>query len=112
MHCSEWAGPTRLPPWRLFWCQPTPRSSAGRPSPSTAATPPAATTGGCNSSDFQPEDVTLMPDKTTLQMAWQDRQYFVDLHAALSAEQWEHPSLCELWRVRAVVAHVVSYEEL
>jgi uncharacterized protein (TIGR03083 family) len=53
-----------------------------------------------------------MPDKTTMQLACEERQDFVDLLDGLSAEQWEQPSLCELWRVRDVVAHVVSYEEL
>lgn len=28
----------------------------------------------------------------------------------LSSEQWDAPSLCSAWRVRDVVAHVVSYE--
>ena len=27
-------------------------------------------------------------------------------------QQWEQPSLCERWRVRDVVAHVLSYDEL
>jgi uncharacterized protein (TIGR03083 family) len=53
-----------------------------------------------------------MPDKTTMQFACEERQDFADLLDGLSAEQWEQPSLCELWRVRDVVAHVVSYEEL
>jgi uncharacterized protein (TIGR03083 family) len=53
-----------------------------------------------------------MPGKTTMQMACEERQDFVDFLDGLSAEQWEQPSLCELWRVRDVVAHVVSYEEL
>jgi uncharacterized protein (TIGR03083 family) len=53
-----------------------------------------------------------MSDKTTMQMACEERQDFVDFLDGLSAGQWEHPSLCELWRVRDVVAHVVSYEEL
>jgi uncharacterized protein (TIGR03083 family) len=53
-----------------------------------------------------------VPDKATMQLACEERRDFVDLLDGLSAEQWEQPSLCELWRVRDVVAHVVSYEEL
>jgi uncharacterized protein (TIGR03083 family) len=53
-----------------------------------------------------------VPDKTTMQLACEERRDFVDFLDGLSAEQWEQPSLCELWRVRDVVAHVVSYEEL
>ncbi len=53
-----------------------------------------------------------MQDKTTMQLACEERQDFVDFLDGLSAEQWEQPSLCELWRVHDVVAHVVSYEEL
>lgn len=30
----------------------------------------------------------------------------------LTPEQWEAPSLCEEWRVRDVVAHIISYEDL
>jgi uncharacterized protein (TIGR03083 family) len=53
-----------------------------------------------------------MSDTSTMQLACEERQDFVDFLDGLSAEQWEQPSLCELWRVRDVVAHVVSYEEL
>ena len=35
-----------------------------------------------------------------------------DLLASLTSQQWEAPSLCERWRVRDVVAHVVSYDGL
>jgi uncharacterized protein (TIGR03083 family) len=31
---------------------------------------------------------------------------------SLSPEQWEAPTLCSEWRVRDVVAHVLSYDEL
>jgi uncharacterized protein (TIGR03083 family) len=34
------------------------------------------------------------------------------LLSALTPEQWDRPSLCTRWRVRDVVAHVISYEEL
>lgn len=34
-----------------------------------------------------------------------------DFLASLRLEQWDHPSLCVGWRIREVVAHVVSYEE-
>ena len=47
-----------------------------------------------------------------MQLACEERQDFVDFLDGLSPEQWEQPSLCELWRVRDVVAHVISYEEL
>jgi uncharacterized protein (TIGR03083 family) len=47
-----------------------------------------------------------------MQMACGERRDFADFLDGLSAQQWEQPSLCELWRVRDVVAHVVSYEEL
>jgi uncharacterized protein (TIGR03083 family) len=47
-----------------------------------------------------------------MRMACEERQDFADLLAGLSPDQWEQPSLCERWRVRDVVAHVLSYEEL
>jgi len=48
----------------------------------------------------------------TMQMACEERAEFADLLVGLSPEQWDRPSLCELWRVRDVVAHVISYDEL
>jgi uncharacterized protein (TIGR03083 family) len=32
--------------------------------------------------------------------------------ATLTAQQWEAPTLCARWRVRDVVAHVISYDNL
>jgi Mycothiol maleylpyruvate isomerase N-terminal domain len=32
--------------------------------------------------------------------------------ATLTPERWGSPSLCDSWRVRDVVAHVFSYEDL
>lgn len=45
-------------------------------------------------------------------LAEQERRDLADLTATLTSEQWDAPSLCEGWRVRDVVAHVVSYEGL
>jgi uncharacterized protein (TIGR03083 family) len=53
-----------------------------------------------------------MQDISTMQMACEEREDFAEFLDGLSPEQWEQPSLCELWRVRDVVAHVISYEEL
>lgn len=47
-----------------------------------------------------------------MRLACQEREDFADLLAGLSPEQWDHPSLCEGWRVHNVVAHVLSYDEL
>ena len=48
----------------------------------------------------------------TLEMARAERRDFADFCAALSPADWDAPSLCAGWRVRDVVAHVVSYEGL
>jgi uncharacterized protein (TIGR03083 family) len=32
--------------------------------------------------------------------------------ATLSPQQWQAPTLCAGWRVRDVVTHVISYDEL
>ncbi|BBZ14259.1 maleylpyruvate isomerase family mycothiol-dependent enzyme [Mycobacterium branderi] len=48
----------------------------------------------------------------TMRLACAEREDFANLLAGLSPPQWEHPSLCERWRVRDVVAHVLSYDEL
>src|SRR5581483_302041 len=50
--------------------------------------------------------------KSTMQFACDEREDFYDLLAGLTPEQWEQPSLCEKWRVRDVVAHVLSYDDL
>jgi len=38
-----------------------------------------------------------------------ERYQFADLLHGLTKEQWEAPSLCGGWRVREVVAHVITY---
>jgi uncharacterized protein (TIGR03083 family) len=54
----------------------------------------------------------MIQDSDTMQMACEERADFADLLAGLSPQQWEQPSLCERWRVKDVVAHVLSYDEL
>lgn len=44
-------------------------------------------------------------------MARDERAEMADFLASLQPEQWDHPTLCTRWRVRDVVAHVISYEE-
>lgn len=48
----------------------------------------------------------------TMRMARAERAELADLLDELSPEQWDAPTLCAGWRVRDVVAHVFSYEEL
>lgn len=45
-------------------------------------------------------------------LARAEREEFADFLETLSPEQWEAQSLCAGWRVRDVVAHVISYDEL
>lgn len=45
-------------------------------------------------------------------LAEQERRDLADLTDTFTPEQWDAPSLCAGWRVRDVVAHVVSYEGL
>ena len=42
--------------------------------------------------------------------AEQERRDLAELLSTLSPEQWDAPTLCAQWRVRDVVAHIVSYE--
>lgn len=44
-------------------------------------------------------------------MARQERTELADFLESLEPRQWEKPSLCSGWRVRDVVAHIISYEE-
>lgn len=45
-------------------------------------------------------------------LARDERTDFAAFLATLSPPQWEAPTLCAGWRVRDVVAHVISYDEL
>ena len=47
---------------------------------------------------------------TTTSLARDERRDLADFLETLTPQQWESPSLCQGWRVRDVVAHVVSYE--
>jgi uncharacterized protein (TIGR03083 family) len=45
-------------------------------------------------------------------LARDERADFAAFLATLSPQQWQAPTLCARWRVRDVVAHVISYDEL
>ena len=45
-----------------------------------------------------------------LEMATAERTDLADFLATLTPGQWEAPSLCAGWRVRDVVAHVMSFD--
>jgi uncharacterized protein (TIGR03083 family) len=45
-------------------------------------------------------------------LARDERADLADLLATLSPSQWRSPTLCDQWRVRDVVAHMISYDEL
>jgi uncharacterized protein (TIGR03083 family) len=49
---------------------------------------------------------------TAFDLARAEREEFAAFLERLSPEQWQAPTLCEGWRVRDVVAHVISYDEL
>jgi uncharacterized protein (TIGR03083 family) len=44
-------------------------------------------------------------------MARDERAEMAEFLESLRPEQWDQPSLCRGWRIRDVVAHVISYEE-
>jgi uncharacterized protein (TIGR03083 family) len=48
----------------------------------------------------------------TMDLARQERTDLAEFLATLTPQQWDAPTLCEKWRVRDVVAHVYSYEDL
>ncbi len=47
-----------------------------------------------------------------MSLAHDERAELADLLTTLTPAQWDAPSLCAGWRVRDVVAHMFSYEEL
>jgi uncharacterized protein (TIGR03083 family) len=48
----------------------------------------------------------------TMQMARREREEFASLLETLTPPQWENPTLCEKWRVKDVVAHVIGYDPM
>ena len=53
-----------------------------------------------------------MTSADTMQMARAEREEFAVLLEGLTPQQWDSPTLCEQWRVRDVVAHVIGYDPL
>jgi uncharacterized protein (TIGR03083 family) len=49
---------------------------------------------------------------STMEMARAEREEFAELLEGLTPEQWDSRTLCEKWRVRDVVAHVIGYDPL
>ncbi len=47
-----------------------------------------------------------------LEMTTAERTDLAEFLATLTPDQWETPSLCEGWRVRDVVAHVMSFDDV
>ena len=47
-----------------------------------------------------------------MRLAQDERSDLADLLAGLAPEQWNGPTLCTKWRVRDVVAHLISYDDL
>lgn len=47
-----------------------------------------------------------------MRLAREERAELAAFLMTLTPEQWEMPSLCARWRVRDVVAHMLSYEDL
>ncbi|MGH3766414.1 MAG: maleylpyruvate isomerase family mycothiol-dependent enzyme [Pseudonocardiaceae bacterium] len=47
-----------------------------------------------------------------MSLAHEERADLAELLATLTPTQWNGPSLCTQWRIRDVVAHMFSYEEL
>jgi uncharacterized protein (TIGR03083 family) len=45
-------------------------------------------------------------------LARAEREEFADLLDSLTPQQWDAATLCAGWRVREVVAHMISYDEL
>jgi uncharacterized protein (TIGR03083 family) len=53
-----------------------------------------------------------MSSADTMSLARVERTDLAELLAGLTPAQWDAPTLCDQWRVRELVAHVYSYEDL
>jgi uncharacterized protein (TIGR03083 family) len=47
-----------------------------------------------------------------MDLARREREEFAALLESLTPQQWDSPTLCDRWRVRDVVAHVIGYDPL
>ena len=50
--------------------------------------------------------------KSLMDMAYDERSDLASFLQTLTPEEWNAASLCDMWTVKDVVAHIVSYEEL
>lgn len=57
-------------------------------------------------------EFTSLPGVDVRRLAREERADFAAFLATLSPQQWQAPTLCTGWRVRDVVAHVISYDDL
>lgn len=48
----------------------------------------------------------------TMSLARAERTDLAEFLATITPQQWNSPTLCQKWRVRDVVAHIYSYEDL
>jgi uncharacterized protein (TIGR03083 family) len=49
---------------------------------------------------------------STQQLARDERLEFASFLEGLTSQQWDSPTLCDKWKVRDVVAHVIGYDPL
>ena len=71
---------------------------------------PTGSSGSCAAAGFLQQLQLRRYAVNPLGMATAERADLADFLATLTREQWESPSLCEGWRVRDVVAHVMSFD--
>lgn len=50
--------------------------------------------------------------RNVMRLAREERADLAAFLATLTPERWQTPTLCENWRVRDVVAHLISYDDL
>ena len=53
-----------------------------------------------------------MSGADAIRLAQDERADLAAFLAGLTPEQWEAPTLCSRWRVRDVVAHIISFDDL
>lgn len=60
----------------------------------------------------EPCTSATLPAVEVRRLARGERADFAAFLATLTPQQWQAPTLCAGWRVRDVVAHVISYDNL
>ena len=89
--------------------RPARREQPGEPAGTPSLASPVTRPGGGLRVTGAPANLPVVDVR---RLAREERADFAAFLATLPPQQWQAPTLCTAWRVRDVVAHVISYDDL